>query len=191
MQIENRLFRILLPSLLLLSANVAIAADAPSMDDLCQTVLKGCRRNMTVQFRQADGSEYRKFFDVMYPPVQNRTLVTVFVGETLRLKATVSDDRISELALAADTDSASSVIEISLKQMPDKPDMMLVIRNPFDRLLKYKAAMQVPPANDPMATSTCPVLPGKLGIETWPHPVFQVLLSDFHFLPSLESTTCD
>ncbi len=191
MTIAKRFFGILLPSLLLLAASITVSADAPSMDELCQTVLKGCRRNVTVQFRQADGTEYRKFFDVMYPPVQNRTLVTVFVGETLRLKATVSADRISELAPAADTDDASSVIEISLKQMPDKPDMMLVIRNPFDRLLKYKAAMQVPPKNDPIATSTCPVLAGKLGIETWPHPVFQVLLSDFHFLPSLESTTCD
>jgi hypothetical protein len=165
----------------------AETADTPRIEDLCKTIWTDCRRNLTVQFLQANGSEYKKTFPLTYPPVQNKTQVTVFVGETVRLVAKVEGDRIAELAPASPGDNASQILEISLSQQKGKPDMMLVIKNPFDRPLKYKAGMQVPPDNDPAPTSVCPVLAGKMGIELWPYPVFQVFLSDFRFLPSIES----
>jgi hypothetical protein len=186
-----RLCGILALTLALSGMGAALSAEPPSLDEACKTVLKGCRRNLTVQFRQADGTEYNKTFDVLYPPVQNQTRVTVFAGETVRLTAKVVDNRIVELMPASAAAEPSRIIEFSLKQMPDKPDMTLIIKNPFDRVLKYSAAMQVPPGNDPVATSVCPILAGKLGIEMWPYPVFQVFLSNFEFLPSLESAKCE
>jgi hypothetical protein len=57
--------------------------NAPSIQEACGTVLTNCRHDLTVHFRQLDGTEYRKTFELTYPPVQNKTLVTIFPGETL------------------------------------------------------------------------------------------------------------
>ena len=178
-----------------LSGNVAgwsaEESHAPSIQEACKTVLKDCRHELTVHFRQLDGTEYRKTFELTYPPVQNKTLVTIFPGETLHLAATVDGDRISELVPVSVVVDASRTIELTLTQMPDKPDMLLMVTNPFDRLLKYRAAIQIPPQSDLIKTSSCPVLGGKKGIEMWPHPIFQALLSDFQFLPATDQMVCE
>ncbi len=180
--------------LLVFVSGVALAADAdnaPRLEEACKTVLKNCRHNLTVQLRQADGTEFKKNFDLIYPPVQGGKLVTLFAGETVRLLATIEGDHITNLAPASPSDDASHTIELSLKQTPDKVDMMLVIKNPFDRMIKYSAGMQVPPGSDVIKTSVCTVMAGKEGIETWPHPVFQLILSDFELIPASGSITCD
>jgi hypothetical protein len=177
---------------MLLGGDVAWSADnAATLQEACKTVLTNCRHDLTVHFRQLDGTEYRKTFELTYPPVQNKTSVTIFPGETLHLAATVDGDRISELVPVSVVDDASRTIELTLGQMPDKPDMMLTVTNPFNRLLKYRAAIQVPPQSDLIKTSTCTVLAGKQGIETWPYPVFQVLLSEFQFLPATDQMVCE
>jgi len=189
MHSTTRLCALFLLSLFVLRATFAAEpTSAPRIGDLCKTLWNDCRHDLTVQYRQADGSQYQQTFPLTPPPVQNKTLVNVYAGETLRLAAKVEGDRIGELATASANDDPSHVIEISLKQQPAKPDMMLVIKNPFDRPLRYKANIVVPPQNGPAPTSVCPVLAGKMGIEMWPYPVFQALLLDFRFLPSLDST---
>lgn len=168
------------------AARAADSPNAPRIEDLCKTLWKDCRHNVLVQFRQADGSEYKQTFPLAPPPVQNKTLMNIFVGETLHLAAKVDGDRIVELTTATAKDDPSHVIEITLNQQPGKPDVLLGIKNPFDRQLKYKASIVVPPQNGPTPTSVCSVVGGKIGIESWPYPVFQALLSDFRFLPSTE-----
>lgn len=174
------------------AAQAAEPSAAPRIEDLCKTLWKDCRHDVTVQFRQPDGSEYKKTFPLTPPPVQNRTQLNIFVGETLRLAAKVDGDRIVELSTASPKDDASHVIEFSLSQQPGQSGMMLAIKNPFDRLLKYKANIVVPPQNNPMPTSVCPVIAGKMGIEMWPYPVFQALLSDFSLVPpTQENGKCE
>ena len=166
--------RILLLIAALLGNGTAWSADtAPGLQEACKTVLTNCRHDLTVQFRQLDGTEYRKTFDLTYPPVQNKTLVTIFPGETLHLQATVDGDRISDLLLVPVVEDASRTIELTLSQMPDTPDMMLTVTNPFGRWLKYQAAIQIPPQSDLIKRSSCAVQGGKQGIEMWPYPVFQ------------------
>ena len=57
--------------------------------------------------------------------------------------------------------------------------MRLVLRNPFQHHFKVRMGMM--PLDHPnlLKTSSCPVRAGLLGIEMWPHPIFQVWLARF------------
>jgi len=164
---------------------------AKSLEDACKSEYTDCRRNFKVQIRKADGSVFEKTFELTYPPVQHGTFVTIFPGETLRLEADVAGDQITRLKSVGEGDPSKTIV-LEFKQAEGASDMMLIVRNPFHGMLKYQAGMMVPENDDVQKTSSCPVIAGKLGFETWPHPVFQLLLTDFHLLAENDThVTCE
>ena len=168
----------------------ALSKATPNLEEACKTVYTDCRANYTVQFRLKDGSEYKQTFALTYPPVQNDTFVTIFPGESLRLEATVEGDRITKLKPATPTADPARTISLELKQMDGKAGMMLLMTNPFPQPLKYRAGIHVPDLDGLRKTSSCSVLAGKSGFESWPYPLFEMVLTDFRLLPD-EQMVCD
>ena len=75
----------------------------------------------------------------------------------------------------------TAVFEFS--QMDGESGMMPHVTNPFPQLLKYRLGMQVLDREELFSTSSCPVIAGGHAVEMWPHPIFQLAIMDFHFLP--------
>ena len=168
----------------------APSAAAPSLEEACKTVYTDCRVDHTVQLRLADGSEYKKTIALSYPPVKNGTFVTIFPGESLRLEATLEGDRITALKTASPTADPARTIGIELKQTDGKADMTLIVTNPFPHVLKYRAGIQVRADDDLRKTSSCGVMAGISGIESWRYPVYEVAMTDFRLLPD-DNLVCE
>ena len=78
--------------------------------------------------------------------------------------------------------STPATLSLELRQEEGKAGMTLLLRNDTGVPLKYEVTMVVPtPEGMKKAhTSTCPLFPGMMGDESWPHPVALLLISNFH-----------
>jgi len=83
-----------------------------------------------------------------------------------------------------------TTLVIKFWREPNSGDMYLVVFNPLGGFLQYQAAMRLPGSLLPQHTSTCPVLSHRRGIERWPQPVEELVLSNFKLLPESESVSC-
>lgn len=61
-----------------------------------------------------------------------------------------------------------------------KPYALLVIENGYDRALVYRATMWV--GEDAHPTDVCLVMPRKLGVEHWPHPIKAIELREMRLV---------
>ena len=66
----------------------------------------------------------------------------------------------------------------------------LYIHNPLERLLQYNASMLRSGSLQWEHTSTCAVLPHRVGFEQWPYPINEFKLGDFVVLPESKQIEC-
>ena len=66
---------------------------------------------------------------------------------------------------------------------------MLSVKNPFDQPIKYHINM-VDYSGNFHKTSSCPVMAGGGAFESWPHPIPQLVVSNFRFLESEQGFSC-
>jgi hypothetical protein len=67
------------------------------------------------------------------------------------------------------------------KELQDGLGMALTIDNKMKRDVSMEALMSVPGKKDVFKTSILPVKAGKSGLESWPHPIFQLVLGNLQF----------
>ena len=167
---------------------------APSIDEfkrLCASELRGCRGPHTIRLLKEDGSIHEVSFDIGVPIVQGDDLVTVLPGETVYLEAEVDGDRVIRLRSVPEIVHPETTITISLSQSDGETDMFLVAKNPFPRALKYRMGMERLDHDGLLSTSSCPVVGGGGAYETWPHPIFQIVITDFRFLEEGAGFVCE
>jgi hypothetical protein len=70
--------------------------------------------------------------------------------------------------------------------------MSLQVANELPVTIKYDALMFVatPEGPRPARTSSCPVLSGTTGFETWPQPLTMLLLSNFRIINPENGLIC-
>jgi len=66
---------------------------------------------------------------------------------------------------------------------------MLSVKNPFDQPIKYHINM-VDYSGNFHKTSSCPVMAGGGAFESWPHPIPQLVVSNFRFLSDGQGFSC-
>ncbi|SHF93286.1 hypothetical protein SAMN04487965_2992 [Microbulbifer donghaiensis] len=66
---------------------------------------------------------------------------------------------------------------------------MLSVKNPFELPIKYHINM-VDYSGNFHKTSSCPVMAGGGAFESWPHPIPQLVISNFRFLGENQAFTC-
>ena len=93
-------------------------------------------------------------------------------------------DNIDVVGMSDTSAGARPTISFEFKQDPDKPNMTLEIKSNIDALVKYDATMWVPTPRGVQVghTSSCPVFANAGGIETWPHPIATLVLTNFRVL---------
>lgn len=157
---------------------VAVACRKPEFDCTSQPI--------KIDLQRKDGSHFKTEVPAPVPIVQYGN-ISVFPGQTLYIEAELKGDKIASLHLVAQPVHPERTFTIDFDQAYDddeKPFMALVIKNPFARPVKYHAHMMLLDGPDGALyqTSTCPVVGGGSAFEMWPTPIFQLVLTDIHFL---------
>lgn len=146
----------------------------------------------TVNLTMRDGSVYKRTFDPPIPIIQ-RGVVTVFAGQTVNVEAVANKNgKLVKLHLVSEVTHPQHTMTFKLSQTSSGggPSMMLIVHNPFDRLLEYKADIQPLADRNFHHTSICPVYSGIDGIVYWPDPIFQVRLSGFRLASGKTGVVC-
>jgi len=156
---------------------------------------------ITVNIAHRDGSPYSMVLQSPNVVIQHNS-VTVFAGQTVNIEGDIQGDKLVNLHMVDSVTHPEKTIVMQLEQVamdniPGGHMMIFTINNPFDLNMKYHAEMMpldMPPGRKQgfFKTSTCPVMAKISGSESWPEPIFQLMLSDFHFPDpaSAEGSTC-
>lgn len=140
---------------------------------------------IAISLHMPDGTTFTQTLPAPNPLVQYDH-VYLFPGQTLYIEAEVDGDKLVNLRMVPANAHPEKTLVLTFEQRETQGQygMFLDIHNPFMLWLKYHAA--VVDADTALGmlkqTSTCPVIPGSNASENWPHPIFQLVLSDFHFL---------
>ena len=112
------------------------------------------------------------------PSVDANGVVTIHPGEKVAIKF-ASESDISHPVLVSDA-SGPSTMSFKLEQL-DGAGLMLMIENHLGITVKYDATIVVntPDGERSAHTSSCPVLAGLMGTESWMDPIVELKLSGF------------
>jgi hypothetical protein len=115
-------------------------------------------------------------------------VLTLKLGEVacLELKAAAGKLEVSETRAPA---SKENLLIVKFFRKADQH--YLYLTNGSAHLLKYRAQMQVGPNTTFEHTSACPVAPHAAGVESWPHPIVQMRISELRVLEGVSAITCD
>ncbi len=142
----------------------------------CAEIL--CRDPMTVRLVTGSGETHETTFDQPLPIVIKGKAVTIFPGEEIFVEAEVVGGRLVNLQAVEAVRSPVRTLTLNLAQQDDG-GMLFTAINPFPTLLKYHLQMMLPTSDALKKTSSCPVMPdGGFVFEHWPHPIFQLVLTD-------------
>ena len=143
-------------------------------DSACQQVQ--CREARRMGLRIDDTTGYT--FDVPHFPYAIDNLILVFPEEEFSVAGDVADGTLKNLHAAQPGEPA--LLDVSFSQMDGKPGMFLNIKNNSDYVIKYSAYMVLPEKDGAFYTSSCPLRPNGFSVfEHWPHPIIQLVLTDF------------
>ena len=168
----------------------AAAAEQPNknarkpLKEYCETA--PCRKNMQFKLKKKDGT-YFEYTAELTPPVVQPEFILIFPEETLFIEATEGKNAPIELKSVPENTHPERTIVFKFNQGDDaKTDtsMFLTVHNPFSRPLRYNLAMTPleQQSKGLYKTSSCPVMAEGQVFEHWPYPIFQLIVSNMHFL---------
>jgi hypothetical protein len=163
------------------------------LEELCLIV--HCRRPAPVSLKLPDGKSF-EMTPISSTPIVTGDLITVYSGETVWIEASIKAGRLVDLTAVPKISQPERTLMFQLKQEPaigDGTNMILKIKSPFAGVLKYRLGMMLPTGDNLFKTSACPLPSGITVMEHWPHPIFQIVATDFQFVdPESEAArTCE
>jgi hypothetical protein len=120
-------------------------------------------------------------------PYVSENEVYLFLGDKFGVNITVRDGRIVNVRYQPDV--AKADVWFRFEQPPELPGgigMTLAIENKMKHGLSMEAKMSVPNKKGEITTSILPVKAGKNGLETWPHPISQLVLGNLQLKDSAD-----
>jgi hypothetical protein len=106
--------------------------------------------------------------------------VYLFKGENFGVNVTAVGGRLS-VSYERDTAKADVEFMFTQEKAQDGYMMLLVTQNRLRRKLLFDALMTVPGKPGIIPTSILPVEPMLASYESWPHPIVQLVLTNFRF----------
>jgi hypothetical protein len=112
-------------------------------------------------------------------PYVSQNEVYLFSGDKFGVNLVVKDGRVAEVHYQPDVRKADVVFGFEQpKELQDGLSMALTIDNKMKRGVSMEGLMSIPGKKDVFKTSILPVKPGKSGLESWPHPISQLVLGN-------------
>src|SRR5207247_1262095 len=93
----------------------------------------------------------------------------------------ITENEISRITYQQNTRKADVVFKFTQESSPNGPMMVLVTRNKLKQKLFFDALITVPEKKEIYGTTVLPVKPGLSTVESWPHPIVQLVLRNFRF----------
>lgn len=149
-----------------------------------------CRAARTVRLRLEDGSTFEKEVPRL-PIVLPNGWITVYPGEEIHVELTVAREAIRSARAVAKVTRPGATLTFKLGQQPGSAGTVLSVSHSLPQNIKYSLGMMLPTGGPVYATPSCPVAPGLTTVETWPHPVFQLVIKDLRFLPEGAPLNCE
>ena len=118
-------------------------------------------------------------------PIVQGDLVSIFPGETVYLAFDPGPKCPENLRSVEFAGISAYTITFKFTQEPKLVDgvgMMLFVHNLSKRYIKYDLGMQLIDSEDLFKTSSCPLMPEMITYESWPHPVFQLVMTNFRWV---------
>lgn len=131
-----------------------------------------------------------KFDRVPYVAVNE---VYIFAGEFFGITATITENEISRITYQRDPRKADVEFKFTQEISPTGSMMLLMTRNKLKQKLFFDALMTVPQEKEIYKTTVLPVKPALSTVESWPHPIVQLVLRNFRFSekPKEQTETVD
>jgi hypothetical protein len=128
------------------------------------------RDPFTLKLKLPGGSNYEERFD--HIPYVKDGSIYIFPGENFGANAQIDVKN-----------PAKADVRVNLTEQGGGKGvmMLLVIESKLKQTLYLDAAMQVPNRKGEYRTSILPVLAGKGGFESWPHPISLLILRNLRF----------
>lgn len=163
------------------------------LEKLCQTVL--CRTPAPVRLKLPGGKSF-EMTPTSPTPIVAGDLVTVYPGETVKIEAEIEAAHLVNLTAVREIRHPERTLVFHLKQessIGDGTGMLLTIDSPFGGVIKYRLGMMLPTGDALVKTSVCPLHSRITVFEHWPHPIFQIVATDFRLVDpkSKEASTCE
>ena len=136
------------------------------------------REPFTLKLKVDKDHFYEERFDRRIPFVSENE-VYLFLGDKFGVNLTVRNDRVMDVRYQPDATKADVWFSFEQPQeLPGGLGMTLAIENKMKRGLSMDGLMSVPKKKEVIKTSILPVQAGKSGLETWPHPISQLVLGN-------------
>jgi hypothetical protein len=110
--------------------------------------------------------------------------VYLFSGDKFGVNLVLKDGRVAEVRYQPDVNRADVVFGFEQpKELQNGISMALTIDNKMKRGVSMEGLMSIPGKKDVFKTTILPVKPGKSGLESWPHPISQLVLGNLQLTP--------
>jgi hypothetical protein len=167
-------------------ARTSVETLGMSLPAFCEA--NACRQNTRIVLRTGQDTLDAKLD--MFWPVLHDGVIHVLPGEKLYLEVDWDGNSLRNIRQVPAIADATRTLTIEFLQREAALDMIMQIRNPFAFAIKLHADMGNFDGGVTQ-TSTCPVRPGMIAIEQWPHPITQMILSGLRRLPDDSPGTCE
>ena len=114
-------------------------------------------------------------------------VVTIKPHGKVYAEITVTDGEIAEVTQVESILNPEKTVTFEFSE--SEYGTMLSVQNPFEQPIKYHINM-VDYSGNFHQTSSCPVMAGGGAFESWPHPIPQLVVSNFHFLGEDQGFSC-
>ena len=132
----------------------------------------------------------KEYADLDYPsrPYVIDDMVNMIPDEKILVEAEVKERKLVNLQHVDKNEHPERTIELAFTQNQDKksPFMVLAVKNPFDKGLKYEAGIQIHGQKGFIKTSTLVVQPKLTIFESWPNPLTWIVLRNFELVDTGE-----
>ena len=151
----------------------------PSPTDSIAQASPVFRDPFTLKLKLDHGDTYLEHFDKV--PYVADNVVYLFAGDNFGINLSANGDEISGLTYQKDPGRSDMVFKFTQeKDNAGRFMMLLTISSKLKRQVFLDALMTVPGKKGIYKTSILPVGPGLSNFESWPHPIVQLALRNFH-----------
>jgi hypothetical protein len=146
-----------------------------------------CRENKYVKMRIPDGI-FEKTIE-LYWPIVYKNRISLIPSDKVFIEAEETNTGLVNFKLVEKVVNPEKTIEFSFTQIVNKIDMVLVVKNPFPKDIKYHLkAMNFRGNIDKV--SSCPVKAKSYVSQQWEYVVLDLIITDMHFLEPNDVKSC-
>jgi hypothetical protein len=119
------------------------------------------------------------------PYFVKENVLQIYPGEELNIETEIKGNSIVSMKVVKTVDHPERTINIRFFQDAkdrNKTQMMLVVKNPFNKKLLYDALIYIPAHQEWSRTSIIPIQPNLVNYEMWPDVIATMALENWRFV---------